>query len=70
MAPRAVAGAGRGQVKLNVFATCFECEYSFTAEDLVEKHLAVIRGLGILPDERDFYPYMITICPECSSDLG
>lgn len=55
---------------MNVFATCFECEYSFTAEDLVEKHLAVIRGLGILPDERDFHPYMITICPECSSDLG
>jgi hypothetical protein len=52
------------------FITCFECEYTYaSAEELVEKHLAVLRDLGIEPMASDLVGAKIDVCPECSHDF-
>lgn len=55
---------------MTTYITCFECEYSFaTPEELVEKHVAVLRDMGIDPEPADLNPRKIHICPECSHDF-
>lgn len=52
------------------FITCFECEYTYrSGEELVEKHVAILRDLGVALEPCDLDARKINVCPECFHDF-
>jgi uncharacterized Zn finger protein len=56
-------------VAKQLYISCTECGEEYTPESLVEKHLAILKDMGVVAHPQDRDPDKIFACPECTHDF-